>query len=102
LKNKSLIVLLTLVLLTIAAATGCSSSFVSNEQLMGLQNQVNSLSNSLNSTQQQLASTQQQLVSAQQSLSQAQSQLQQQKTYVPSAQPANQPNIIYRTYPYGY
>ena len=101
-KNKSLIVLLTLALLTIVVATGCSSSYVTREQFMALQNQVNSLSNSLNSAQQQLSSTQQQLSSAQQSLSQAQSQLQRQNTYGTYAQPAYQPNTIYQTYPYGY
>ncbi len=94
-KNKSLIVLLTLALLTIVVATGCSSSYVTREQFMALQNQVNSLSNSLNSAQQQLSS-------AQQSLSQAQSQLQRQNTYGTYAQPAYQPNTIYQTYPYGY
>ncbi|MCX6006386.1 MAG: hypothetical protein NTZ34_03885, partial [Chloroflexi bacterium] len=99
-KIKVLIGLLTLVLLTMAAATGCSS-YVSSEQVQSLQNQVNSLSTSLNSTQQQLASTQQQLNTAQQSLSQAQSQ--QQKTYTTYAQPeaVYQPAVIYRTYSYG-
>jgi outer membrane murein-binding lipoprotein Lpp len=93
-KIKVLIGLLTLVLLTMTAATGCGS-YVSGEQVQSLQNQVNS-------TQQQLASTQQQLNAAQQSLSQAQSQ-QQQKTYVTYAQPETvyQPTVIYRTYPYG-
>jgi septal ring factor EnvC (AmiA/AmiB activator) len=107
-KIKVLIGLLALALLTVAAATGCSSSGVTTEQVMALQNQVNSLSNSLNSnqqqlasTQQQLATTQQQLVSAQQSLSQSQSQVQQQKTYVTYAQPVYQPTVIYRAYPYG-
>ena len=100
-KIKVLIGLLTLVLLTITAATGCSS-YVSSEQVQSLQNQVNSLSSSLTSTQQQLASTQQQLNTAQQSISQAQSQ-QQQKTYTTYAQPGTvyQPTVIYRTYPYG-
>ena len=96
-KIKVLLGLLTLMLLTMVAATGCSS-YVSSDQVMSLQNQVNSLSNSLNSTQQQLASTQQQLNSAQQSLAQAQSQ--QQNTYTTSAQPVYQPPVIYQTYPY--
>lgn len=105
-KNKFLIALPTLILLTIVTAAGCSSSYATSEQVAALQNQVNSLNSSLNSTQQQLTSTQQQLVSAQQSLSQAQSQLQQQKTQVTSVQPmpvyrpVYQPTIIYRTYPY--
>jgi len=107
-KNKRLIVLLTLALLTIVAATSCTS-YATTEQVQALQNQVNSLGSQLNSnqqqlvaTQQQLASTQQQLASAQQSLSQAQSQLQQQNTYSTSAQPVYQPNMIYQTYPYLY
>jgi len=94
-KIKVLIGLLTLVPLTMVAATGCSS-YVSSDQVMSLQNQVNSLSNSLNSTQQQLASTQQQLNAAQQSLAQAQSQ--QQNTYTTSAQPVYSPTITHRTY----
>jgi septal ring factor EnvC (AmiA/AmiB activator) len=96
-KIKVVIGLLTLVLLTMVVATGCSS-YVSSDQVMSLQNQVNSLSNSLNSTQQQLASTQQQLNSAQQSLAQVQSQ--QQNTYTTSAQPVYPPAITNRTYPY--
>jgi septal ring factor EnvC (AmiA/AmiB activator) len=99
-KIKVLIGLLALVLLTVAAASGCSS-YVSSDQVQSLQNQVNSLSNSLNSTQQQLASTQQQLNSTQQSLAQAQAQSQQQQnTYTTSAQPMYPPTIIYRTYPH--
>ncbi len=97
-KIKVLIGLLALVLLTVAAASGCSS-YVSSDQVQSLQNQVNSLSNSLNSTQQQLASTQQQLNSTQQSLAQAQAQSQQQQnTYTTSAQPVYPPTVIYRTY----
>jgi TolA-binding protein len=96
-KIKVIIGLLALVLLTVAAFTGCSS-YASSDQVLSLQNQVNSLSTSLNSTQQQLASTQQQLNSAQQSL--AQNQSQQQNTYTTSAQPIRPPAVIYRTYPY--
>ena len=106
-KNKFFIVILPLMLLIIMTAGGCGPSYATSEQVVALQSQVNTLSNSLNSTQQQLAatqrqltSTQQQLDSVQQSLTQAQSQLQQQRTYVTSAQPLYQPNIIYRTYPY--
>jgi predicted PurR-regulated permease PerM len=98
-KTKVLIGLLALVLLVVAAATGCAS-YASGDQVQSLQNQVNSLSNSLNSTQQQLASAQQQLNSTQQSLAQAQSQQQQQSTYTTSAQPVYPPAIIHRTYPY--
>lgn len=100
--------LLTLALIAVASHTGCSS-YVTSDQVAGLQNQVNSLSSSLTSTQQQLASTQQQLNSAQQSLSEAQAKLQQQQqqtTYTTSAQPGYQSTVIYRTYsavyPYRY
>jgi peptidoglycan hydrolase CwlO-like protein len=106
-KNKPLIVLVALALLTLVVAAGCAPSYATNEQVMSLQSQVNSLSNALNSTQQQLvstqqqlASTQQQLNSAQQSLSQMQTRLQQQTTYSTSSQPVYQPNTIYQTYPY--
>lgn len=105
-KIKVFVVLTTFVLLTAATATSCSPSYATSEQVQALQNQVNSLTRALNSTQQQLASTQQQLAatqqqlnSAQQSLSQVQSR-QQQNTYVTSAQPVYQPNVIYRSYPY--
>jgi hypothetical protein len=101
-KNKILIVSLTLALITTLAATGCTSSYATTDQVYGLQNQVNSLNSSLNSTQQQLASTQQQLQTTQQSLNVAQSR-QQQNTYVTSAQPnvVYPPVVIYRSYSYG-
>lgn len=101
-KNKILVVSLTLALITILAATGCTSSYATSDQVYGLQNQVNSLNSSLNSTQQELATTKQQLQTAQQSLNQAQSR-QQQRTYVTSAQPqvVYPPVVIYRSYSYG-
>ena len=103
-KSKFAIGLLALVLIATVAATGCSTSGVTNEQYMTLQSQVNTLNSSLTSTQQQLSTTQQQLSAAQQSLSQAQSQAQQPQTFVTSAQPepVYQPTVIYQTYPYMY
>jgi ABC-type transporter Mla subunit MlaD len=107
-KKTPVIILMALVLLTLIAAAGCTTSYATSDQVMSLQSQVNSLTGQLNSTQQQLVSTQQQLASAQQQLSsvqQAQSQLQQQqqqqRTYTTTAQPVY-PNTYYQTYPYIY
>ena len=89
-------------LLTMAAATGCTSSYATSDQVMYLQNQVNSLNSSLNSTQQELATAKQQLQSAQQSLTEAQAK-QQQSTYVTGSQPGivYPPVVVYRSYNYG-
>lgn len=101
-KKRTLIVLSAVALLTLAAATGCTSSYATSEQVMYLQNQVNSLNSSLNSTQQELASAKQQLQSAQQSLTDAQAR-QQQNRYVTSSQPGivYPPVVVYRSYNYG-
>ena len=104
-RTRVVIVLLSLVLLISLTATGCTSSYATDEQVQALQNQLqalqnqlqtlqdqlNSLTSQLDSTQQQLALTQQQLDSTQQQLSEAQSELQQQQSTS---------TVIYRTYPY--
>jgi hypothetical protein len=100
-KKSILIVLSAVALLTMAAATGCTSSYASSDQVMYLQNQVNSLNSSLNSTQQELASAKQQLQSTQQSLTDAQAKRQQNR-YVTGAQPGivYPPVVVYRGYNY--
>ncbi len=101
-KSKIFIVTVSMALIATLAATGCTASYATSYQVMGLQNQVNSLNSSLSSTQQELASTRQQLQSTQQSLTAAQAK-QQQSTYVTSAQPSvvYPPVVVYRSYSYG-